>query len=173
MSWNHRRVTWFFCILAGLFPQVPSFAAAADAPPASGTTAVVIDPASPRLAMLKHLQLAIAPVDDVLPALDASKYRLAIIDATPANLLALQQHQKELDQFTAAGGWVMLWGVTPDGLATFDKLVGVDHIMRPFRMEKVATAATPTTALNALAKASPVRRTISFHGTPWERQSAI
>ena len=42
----------------------------------------------------------------------------------------------------------MLWGVTPDGLATFDKLVGVDHIMRPFGMEKVATAAilTPLSA---------------------------
>ena len=104
----------------------------------------MIDPASPRVAMLRQLHLLITPVDQVPAALDASRYRLAIIDGTPANLLALQQHSKELDQFTNGGGWVMLWGVTPEGLATFDQLVGVDHIMRPFRTERVAATASPS-----------------------------
>jgi beta-galactosidase len=38
---------------------------------------------------------------------------------------------------TDAGGWIVLNNVTPASLADFDKLVGVDHIMRPFGREKV------------------------------------
>ncbi len=32
----------------------------------------------------------------------------------------------------------MAWGLTPDGLASFNKLVGVQHVLRPFELEYVA-----------------------------------
>ncbi len=41
-------------------------------------------------------------------------------------------------RFTAAGGWLVAWGVTPESLASFDALVGVDHLIRPFRRERVS-----------------------------------
>ena len=31
----------------------------------------------------------------------------------------------------------MAWGLTPDGLASFNKLVGVQHVLRPFELEFV------------------------------------
>jgi autotransporter-associated beta strand protein len=128
----------FFCILC-----LDNFSLA-DSPPPATAAAVMIDPASPRMALLKQIHLLVSEVDQVSAALDPARYRVAIIDGTPANLTALQQHAKEIDRFTNAGGWVMLWGVTPEGLPTFNQLVGVDHIMRPFRMERVSASASPS-----------------------------
>jgi hypothetical protein len=62
----------------------------------------------------------------------------AVIDATPENLDALAKEQQKLSAFTDAGGWLMLWGLTPDGLAAFNKLVGVEHLIRPFETEEVS-----------------------------------
>ena len=31
----------------------------------------------------------------------------------------------------------MAWGVTPEGLASFNRLVGVEHVLRPFELEYV------------------------------------
>ena len=39
--------------------------------------------------------------------------------------------------FTDRGGQLMLWGVTPDGVADFNKLVGFEHVLRPFKLERV------------------------------------
>ncbi len=35
----------------------------------------------------------------------------------------------------------MLWGLTPDGLADYNKIVGMPHVIRPFRMERVTLPA--------------------------------
>jgi len=42
-----------------------------------------------------------------------------------------------LHAFTESGGWLMLWGLTPEGLADFNRIVGVAHLIRPFEMEEV------------------------------------
>ena len=34
-----------------------------------------------------------------------------------------------------AAAYLMLWGLTPEGLADFNKVVGVNHVLRPFKME--------------------------------------
>ena len=39
--------------------------------------------------------------------------------------------------FTEAGGWIIFNNLSPDGLADYNRLVGVDHVIRPFRNEKV------------------------------------
>jgi beta-galactosidase len=63
--------------------------------------------------------------------------RLAIIKATPANLKRLASASANTRAFTESGGWIVLHGVTPEGLADFNRIVGQDHMMRPFRMERV------------------------------------
>ena len=35
----------------------------------------------------------------------------------------------------------MLWGLTPEGLANYNKLVGENHVIRPFGMERVTMPA--------------------------------
>ena len=42
----------------------------------------------------------------------------------------------------------MVWGLTPPALADFNKLVGFDHLIRPFRTERV-TLAVPRDPLAA------------------------
>ncbi len=43
--------------------------------------------------------------------------------------------------FTEAGGWIIFNRLAPDGLADYNRLVGVEHVMRPFRKEKVTWSA--------------------------------
>ena len=74
--------------------------------------------------------------------LQASDFRLQdfgkatfIIGATPKNLDALLK--TDLEKFYQAGGTILLHGLTPDGLTEYNKLVGVDHLIREFRRERV------------------------------------
>lgn len=73
---------------------------------------------------------------------------VAIVSATPANLAALAGAKEKVDAFTRDGGWLVLHGLTPDGLADYNRLVGVDHMIRPFRRERV-TLAQPRPAIAA------------------------
>ncbi len=81
--------------------------------------------------------LQYAKASDPLEAIGKPGVKLAVIAATPANLKALADNQAKVDAFTQAGGYLMLNGLTPDGLASYNKLVGFDHMIRPFWREKV------------------------------------
>ena len=61
-----------------------------------------------------------------------------IVSATPKNLKSLVESNEEIEAFTKTGGTILLHGLTPDGLEQYNKLVGIDHIIREFRREKVA-----------------------------------
>ncbi|HRT96398.1 MAG TPA: glycoside hydrolase family 2 TIM barrel-domain containing protein [Planctomycetota bacterium] len=63
--------------------------------------------------------------------------RVAIVSASPAHLKALADNAAKVKAFTDAGGWLLLHGLTPEGLADYNKLVGFDHMIRPFRRERV------------------------------------
>jgi beta-galactosidase len=43
----------------------------------------------------------------------------------------------KVEDFTAKGGWIILSGLNPEGLADYNRLVGFDHMIRPFRRERV------------------------------------
>jgi hypothetical protein len=62
---------------------------------------------------------------------------VAVIDATASNLAALADHPQEVAAFTGAGGWILLNGLDADGLAAYDRLVGVAHLLRPFRHDRI------------------------------------
>jgi beta-galactosidase len=105
--------------------------------PVRHATAVVMSGGSPALKLLGSLGLKFDRAGDVLSAAGDGKHRIVIFDATPAALQSLAANQDKVRDFTAKGGWLMAWGVAPGGLASFNKLVGVEHVLRPFEMEKV------------------------------------
>jgi hypothetical protein len=57
---------------------------------------------------------------------------IAVIAATPENLRKLAENRAAVDAFTSGGGWVVFNGLTPDGLESYNKLVGWEHMIRPF-----------------------------------------
>lgn len=82
------------------------------------------------------LGIADTPADSVQSLL-ASDTDVAVVDATPANLQLLTQRNSDLQSFTSRGGWLLLAGLTPDGLADFQTLTGTPTRIRPFVKESV------------------------------------
>lgn len=102
-------------------------------------TAVAIDPASPKGRLLAASGLQFTAVDDPLAALDPG-FGVAVVEGSPANLKALADGKATVQAFTGRGGWLMLWGLTPEGLADYNRIVGFEHVIRPFQLERVALA---------------------------------
>ena len=109
--------------------------------------AAVVD--DPQLgAALDAIGLQYTRVSDPLAAIGRPGVKLAVISASPANLKALAGALDRVKAFTTAGGYVVLHGLTPEGLADYNRVVGVEHLIRPFRRERVTFPAVrnPLTA---------------------------
>ncbi len=92
------------------------------------------DPQLPKV--LEAIGLKHTRVPGPLQALEPGA-KIAIVSATPANLAILAKNLDRLQAFNAAGGYLVLHGLTPDGLKDYNKLVGFDHMIRPFGLERV------------------------------------
>jgi len=87
---------------------------------------------------LDQIGLRHEPARDPLAAIaNPGPQRMAVVEATPANLNQLATSLPKVRAFTDAGGWLVLHGLTPDGLDAYNRIVGCDHMIRPFRMERV------------------------------------
>ncbi len=86
------------------------------------------------------------PAADPLAALTPGG--IAVVHASPANIKLLADQPAKVEAFTQSGGWLVLNGLTPEGLASYNKLVGWDHVIRPFKRERVTlpTARRPVMA---------------------------
>jgi hypothetical protein len=76
-------------------------------------------------------------VPDIAAALEAKKYRAAVIDATAANLEQLAGLKEQAEAFQTAGGWITLCNLRPESLDAFNRLMDTRHMLRPFRIERV------------------------------------
>lgn len=133
-------------------------------------TALAFEPVGGRLATLSgepKMAERLAPTalsQEVVPDLDAAlrpgQSKVVLLEASPMNLSALDQRRDKVNAFTDAGGWVMLHGLTREGLEAFNRLVGYDHLLRPFRMERV-TLDHPDSALAATIG----NRDVALYGT--------
>ncbi len=85
---------------------------------------------------------------DPLEAISRPDVKLAVVSATPSNLKALAGSLDRVKAFTKGGGYLVLHGLTPEGLADYNAIVGVEHLIRPFRRERVTFPAlkNPLTA---------------------------
>ncbi len=63
--------------------------------------------------------------------------KIALVSATPGNLKQLAADTAALQAFWQRGGTLVLCGLTQDGLADFNRIVGVEHVLRPFKQERV------------------------------------
>jgi beta-galactosidase len=109
--------------------------------PVARPTAVLLPEGDLRRKLLDAAGLKTVPARDVLDALAAGKAEVVVADASPANLKQLADNPDAVKAFTAKGGWLMLWGLTPEGLGAFNKMVGQNHAFRPFTLERVALPA--------------------------------
>ncbi len=100
-------------------------------------TAAVVPPEGPKAELLERIGLAYDLVDDPVAAVTSGWHEVVLVDATADHLARLAEDLAAVREFTRAGGWLLLWGVGPDGLEVFNKLVGVEHVIRPFRQERV------------------------------------
>jgi beta-galactosidase len=102
-------------------------------------TLVVSRDAHPQLlAALQAIGLRFGTAASPIEALRQADCRLIVAAGSPANLRELADSRDALDAFTARGGYLVLHGVGPEGLAEYNRLVGFDHMIRPFRRERVA-----------------------------------
>ena len=74
---------------------------------------------------------------DPLAAISDPASQIAVIAATPANLAILAGAMPKVKTFWARGGTLVFNGLTPEGLTSYNKIVGVEHVIRPFRQERV------------------------------------
>jgi beta-galactosidase len=81
---------------------------------------------------LKHARLA-----SPLEALATGSAKIVVVAATPENLKLLAENIAKVRVFTLKGGYLVLHGLTPEGLSDYNKLVGFDHMIRPFGRERV------------------------------------
>ncbi len=122
-----------------IFDQMVNYALA-YAPP-SKTTHVVAESDSPLRKMLADSAVEHVASNDLSAVLNEQPADILVVEATPSNLETLLEQASRLDEFTARGGYLMLSGLTPEGLDPFNALVGVDHAIRPFFQEKVSLPA--------------------------------
>lgn len=72
-----------------------------------------------------------------LEALTDKNIGIAVISATPENLSLLASSMPAVQAFWDRGGLILFHGLTPNGLAAYNKIVGFEHILRPFTRERV------------------------------------
>ena len=118
--------------------------------PVRKRTAVAVPEGSAAGQLLKDIGLQFAPVPDALSAVSEPSYDIVVAEASPAALKALAENRDAVQAFTARGGWLMLWGLTPEGLADYNRVVGVQHLLRPFELERVALPAVRDPILSGL-----------------------
>jgi hypothetical protein len=128
-------------------------------------TVAAADSNPPLKKALDAIGLKYESVSDAATAI-AKPGQIAILDATPASLKTLASDPARIKAFTGAGGWIILNNLTPDGLSDFDKLVGVDHIIRPFHAEKV-TWPKVRTVLSAGISGSDIALGTGHEIVPW------
>ncbi len=113
--------------------------------------------------ILDNIGLNFSTGDNAVEMIESGKYEILVIEATPANLQALAGAKDAVNAFTARGNWLMLWGLTPEGLDAYNKLVGLDHLIRPFRLEKVIKTSGDPLMAGVPASTLQLMTTQKFH----------
>jgi hypothetical protein len=134
--------------------------------------ATVVEGAPGLASALDRIGLRSTSHSDPLQAMAAPGVKIAVIAATPARLKALVEAKGRVEAFLAAGGYVLLNGLTPEGLDSFNALVGVDHMIRPFARERVTLPAVKDPLMAGLTSADVVMYS-SERIFPWQEGNYV
>ncbi|MCX7799283.1 MAG: hypothetical protein N2109_02960 [Fimbriimonadales bacterium] len=85
---------------------------------------------------VRSIGVSFQDVPSALAAIRPPGRRIAVVSADPKTLAELAGHPKDLAAFFDAGGTLLLNGLTPEGADAYAKVVGVPHLVRPFRRER-------------------------------------
>ncbi len=96
--------------------------------------------------LIKNLGVQQQAVADPLAAIATDG--IAVVEATPSNLKSLAGKADVVRTWCAKGNWLMLWGLTPEGLSDYNTLVRANHVLRQFSTGRVLLA-VPSDALTA------------------------
>ncbi|HWE94125.1 MAG TPA: glycoside hydrolase family 2 TIM barrel-domain containing protein [Tepidisphaeraceae bacterium] len=116
---------------------------------------------------LSHTKVA-----DAVEAIAQPGERVAVIEATPDNLKKLAASTDAVNAFTNAGGWIVFNGLTPEGLESYNKIVGWEHMIRPFKRELV-TFPPVRSPLTAGIPAGDIAMYSSKRIFPWQEGSYV
>ena len=132
-------------------------------------TAAAVEPALAKVLDSINLQYAAGgrPADGARPGPDRRHLGHA---RQPQD--ARRERRPKCKAYHDAGGWLVLHGLTPDGLADFNRLVGFDHLIRPFRRERV-TIAVPRSRLLAGVSLGDVALYSSERIFPWQEGNFV
>ncbi len=137
--------------------------------------AVVSDPATSKA--LASIGVPSGAVTDALAAVKANAGGLILVQGTPANLATLAAAPADLAAFWQSGGYLVVLDITPESLASFNKIIGYEHILRPFREELVRfpSVSHPLTAGLTLADIvmSSGKRIQSWNRDEWPTNDAF
>jgi beta-galactosidase len=106
--------------------------------------------AAPLAATLDAIGLKYTKAGRPLEAIKTPGATLAVIAATPGHLKELAANLGAVERFTKNGGWIVFHGLTPEGLADYNQIVGVEHLIRPFRRERVTLPVTKNRLMSGL-----------------------
>ncbi|MFW6189254.1 MAG: hypothetical protein ACOC7T_02375, partial [Planctomycetota bacterium] len=118
-----------------LFDQMVNYALSYQL--AQRPTAMVAKAGSEKFELLSGTGVNFERVDNPVQAIESGAYEIVVVDATARNMRRLAAAAGRVRRFAEAGNWVMVWGVTPETIDQFNELAGVQHLIRPFRVEKV------------------------------------
>jgi beta-galactosidase len=65
------------------------------------------------------------------------KLKLAVINASPANLKQLAANLPKVEAFNKGGGYIVFNNLTPEGLSDYNKIVGFEHMIRTMQRERI------------------------------------
>jgi len=100
----------------------------------------VLDEDAPLMLCIRDAGMTCQTAETPLHAISNAIPCILVVDASPDNLRILAEAGDAVQTFTEAGGWIILCGLFPDGLQYFNRIVGVEHLLRSFQMEEVELA---------------------------------
>ena len=133
---------------------------------------VTASPDSQLLKAVDAIGLTHTNAPDAPAAIARPGERIAIIEATPENLAKLAANLDQVAAFTQAGGWIVFNNLTPEGLASYNKIVGWEHMIRPFKRERVVFAPVRS-PLTAGIPAGDVTMYSSKRIFPWQEGNYV
>ncbi|HRR28890.1 MAG TPA: glycoside hydrolase family 2 TIM barrel-domain containing protein, partial [Victivallales bacterium] len=99
-------------------------------------TLVLLPENDNRLKVLEKIGLEFEYINSLSDSL-IDKPAIIIADANNKNISDFLSRKNKLDSFCKNGGWLVLWGITPESLPGFNKLIGHQHLIRKFLQERV------------------------------------
>ncbi|MGE5557997.1 MAG: glycoside hydrolase family 2 TIM barrel-domain containing protein [Bacillota bacterium] len=105
--------------------------------PATASVGIYAPDREEMVAFMNNLDCDLVELEKLEKGLNIKTTPILIVSASKQGLRALSANKGAADKYVKAGGWIILWGLEPDGLDLYNNLLSTKHILREFRVEAV------------------------------------